>query len=85
MPVRVQVARTGLKTPFRNGTVRDIAAVVLAISRQGLEDRGYDETNFLKQLDRIVESGENKAENLLRLYEDEWGQSVEPIYKTMAF
>jgi glutamate--cysteine ligase len=81
----MQVPRTGLRTPFRNGTVRDVAEEVLAISRQGLQDRGYDEVGFLRQLDRIVESGESKSEQLLRLYHDEWNQSVDPIYKSMLF
>jgi glutamate--cysteine ligase len=85
MTTIMQVPRTGLSTPFRNGTVRDVAEEVLAISRQGLQDRGYDEVGFLRQLDRIVESGESKSEHMLRLYHDEWNESVDPIYKTMLF
>lgn len=81
----LQVAKTGLKTPFRKGTVRDVAAQVVAIASEGLEERGLDEVRFLDQLSKMVEAGENRAEVLLRLYDEEWQQSVDPIYTMMAF
>lgn len=55
----------GLKTPFKGGTVLDVARRTLEIARKGLERRGYDEASFLKELDRIVESGQSPADILL--------------------
>jgi gamma-glutamylcysteine synthetase len=81
----MQVPRTGLQTPFRGGTVRDVAQQVLEIARGGLERRGNDETGFLRKLQAIVDSGESQAEALLRLYDSEWNHSVDPVYKYMAF
>ncbi|GFH10631.1 EamA domain-containing protein, partial [Haematococcus lacustris] len=37
----------GLRTPFRAGTLQDVAKDVLRISRGGLERRGLDEASFL--------------------------------------
>jgi glutamate--cysteine ligase len=78
--LRDEVPRTALKTPFRGGTVQDLAKQVLAISQGGLERRGRQEGKFLKELWEIAESGETQAERLLKLYETEWGGSVEPYY-----
>lgn len=78
--LRDEVPRTALKTPFRGGTVQDLAKQVLAISQGGLERRGRQEGKFLKELWEIAESGETQAERLLKLYETEWGRSVEPYY-----
>eukprot|EP00887_Chlorella_sp_A99_P007182 scaffold2.g7182.t1 len=84
--LRLEVPRTALKTPFRGGTVQDLAKEVLAISARGLERRGRQEGKFLKELQargdvcEIAESGETQAEALLRRYEGEWGRSVDPLY-----
>ncbi len=48
--LRAEVPRQGLATPFRDGTVRDVAAKVLDMARGGLERRGSDEVHFLTQL-----------------------------------
>lgn len=81
----VQIPKHGLRTPFRGGTALDVAKRILEISRGGLERRGMDETGFLKKLEAIVNSGENQADQLVRLYETEWGESVDPVYEYMAF
>lgn len=44
-----------------------------------------DETGFLQKLEAIVNSGENQADQLVRLYETEWDKSVDPVYEYMAF
>lgn len=80
-----QVPRDGLRTQFRTGTAADVAARMIAIARGGLERRGLDEVRFLKRLEDIVEAGETQADVLIRLYESEWQQSVDPVYKYMAF
>lgn len=83
--VWLQVPRDGLRTQFRNGTAADVAAQALAIARGGLERRGMDEGKFLRRLEQIVEAGETQADVLLRLYDTEWEQSVDPVYNYMAF
>ena len=84
--LRRDVPKTALKTPFRDGTVQDLAKKVLAWSRDGLQRRqrlssaGEDETHYLRPLDLIVETGLSPAEELLALYEGEWGGKVEPVF-----
>lgn len=46
--------RLALKTPFRGGSVQDLAQEVLRISRGGLERRGREETKYLLQLEAIA-------------------------------
>ena len=73
--LRAEVPRTALKTPFRKGTVGDIALDVLDLAREGLKRRsqtdgaGMNETSFLNPLFRIAESGRTPAEELLSAYE----------------
>ena len=75
-----------LDTPFREGTVKDLALEVLKISRGGLERRGRQEEKFLDQLDAIAASGSCQADHLLDMYEKEWNQSVDPYFsKTYSY
>lgn len=62
-----------------------MARRIIDISRRGLDRRGLDETGFLQKLEAIVNSGENQADQLVRLYETEWDKSVDPVYEYMAF
>jgi glutamate--cysteine ligase len=78
--LRDEVPRLGLKTPYRNGTLQDLAKDVLKISREGLQRRGREEGKYLNELDIIAESGETQAEMLLKFYEGEWNKSVDPYY-----
>lgn len=89
--LRRDVPRLGLATPFRGGTLRDVALKVLAIARQGLAARaatdaiGGTEEGFLNELQRIADSGETQASEMLRRFETEWGGSVDPIFTTYAY
>ncbi|OWJ59448.1 glutamate--cysteine ligase [Inquilinus limosus] len=89
--LRRDVPRLGLATPFRGGTVRDVALRVLAIARQGLAARahtdaiGGTEEGFLNDLQRIADSGETQASEMLRRYETEWGGSVDPVFTAYAY
>lgn len=83
--LRSEVGIHGLRTPFRGGTLRDVALEVLAIARGGLERRGHDEAAFLKSLQLIAESGRTPADALLELYEGKWGRSVDPMYDELAY
>jgi glutamate--cysteine ligase len=89
--LRRDVPRLGLATPFRGGTVRDVALRVLAIARQGLAARaatdaiGGTEEGFLNDLQQIADSGESQASEMLRRYQTEWNGSVDPIFSTYAY
>ena len=89
--LRLGAAHCGLKTPFRNATMQDLAKEVLAIARSGLKARarlnhhGEHEAVFLDDLDEIAASGITPAERLLALYNGPWGGSVEPIFKEAAY
>ncbi len=89
--LRDGVARTALKTPFRNQTVRDIACEALCMSHSGLKNRarldsvGMDETHFLKPLFNTAQSGMTPAEELLAAYDKLWHQSVDPVFTEYAY
>jgi glutamate--cysteine ligase len=89
--LRNEAPRTALKTPFRNGTMQDLAKDVLAIARDGLKARasqdtfGEDEAHFLNALDEIAESGITPAEELLDAYENRWNRSIEPLFDEYAY
>jgi len=89
--LRVGAAKTGLHTPFRNGTLQDIAREALAIARSGLRARaklnghGESETLFLDDLDEIARTGVTRAEDLIARYNGEWGGSIEPVFTECAY
>ncbi|RDD63517.1 glutamate--cysteine ligase [Ferruginivarius sediminum] len=86
--LRDVVPRQGLRAPFRDGTVRDLAKRVLEIADHGLRRRdtmdgsyGQDERQFLTALRQIVETGETPADEKLRRFHEEWGEKTAPLYK----
>jgi glutamate--cysteine ligase len=89
--MRNDVPKTALKTPFRGGTLQDIAKQVLKLARDGLQRRGRlssageDETHYLRPLEQIAETGNCPAEDLLALYHGEWGGRVEPVFERNAY
>jgi glutamate--cysteine ligase len=89
--LRDEVPKTALKTPFRDKTVRDIALDVLELAHAGLKRRkqldsiGLDETNYLKPLFLIAESGITPAEEMLRAYERRWKSEVDPVFQEYAY
>jgi len=89
--LRGAVTKTALKTPFRKGTVGDIALDALDIAREGLKRRnrldaaGMNESGFLNPLFRIAESGLTPAEEMLEAYERRWNGSVDPIFAEYAY
>jgi glutamate--cysteine ligase len=88
--LRNGVPRTALKTPFRKGSVREVAREALAVATAGLtnrarrNDQGNDETIHLALLQRIVDSGQTQAEHLLDLYRGEWGGDLTRIFEAAA-
>ena len=89
--LRDEVPRQGLKTPFRGGTLLDVARRVLDIARGGLRARarldrsGEDETGFLSSLEEVVGTGKTAADALLDAYANRWNGSVDPIYRELAY
>jgi glutamate--cysteine ligase len=89
--LRHEVPRAGLKTPFRGGTVREVALEVLKIARGGLAARGAldksgaDETRYLDALDEIARSERTLSDRLLEAYETRWNRSVDRVFAEQAF
>ena len=89
--LRAEVPKRALATPFRKGTVGDVAAQILAIARAGLKARnrqdggGSDESGFLEVLTQIVDAGETPAEAKLRRFRDEWHGDIDPVFKEYAY
>ncbi|WP_404479863.1 glutamate--cysteine ligase [Novosphingobium sp. BL-52-GroH] len=95
--LRSSAPRLGLDSPIptsggkTGGTLRDIAAQVVEISRSGLASRarlnagGDNETGYLEPLAEIVASGKVPAQKLLDLYNGEWGGDLSKIYALKTF
>jgi glutamate--cysteine ligase len=88
--LRDSVPRTGLRTPFRRGTVHDVARSALAIARAGLarrafkDARGNDETRFLEPVETFLREG-SPAEEMLARFAREWRGSTAPLFTEYAF
>ncbi|WP_044559775.1 glutamate--cysteine ligase [Azospirillum sp. B4] len=89
--LRNNVPRLGLDTPFRNGTVLDLARHTVAISRIGLDGRarmagmGDNESHFLEALQEIVDSGISPATELLNKFNGDWGGDIDRVYAEYAY
>ena len=85
--LRADVPRLALKAEIGGRKVRDVAVIVLALSRGGLARRalrdrsGRDETRHLDYLDRIVGEDRTPAEHWLARYEGAWKRSVDPAFE----
>lgn len=83
--VLARVPRQGLRTPFRGGTLQDVARSVLGIARAGLIRRGRDESAFLEPLVMIAESGESPADALLTAFAGPWEGDIDRIFAEHAY
>ncbi|RJS92724.1 glutamate--cysteine ligase [Salinisphaera sp. Q1T1-3] len=89
--LRDQAPIQGLATPFRGGTLADIARETVAIAQRGLERRARldahdrSEAIFLEQLAEIAATGVTPAEHLLSLYHGRWNESVDPVFSEFAY
>ncbi|MCB2053717.1 MAG: glutamate--cysteine ligase [Geminicoccaceae bacterium] len=87
--LRDGVPKSALATPFRGGTVQDLALRTLEIAEAGLAARGVidwdgsDERKYLKALWEIARSGRTPAELHLEEFEN-WG-SVDPLFEMYAY
>lgn len=91
LAMRDAVPEQGIAAPFRNTTLREIGREVLALSRQGLVNRGrknregFDEAGFLNTLDEVIARGTTSAEEILNAYNTRWGGSIEPAFLEYAY
>jgi glutamate--cysteine ligase len=89
--LRDAVPKAALEAPFRDRTVRDLAAQALQIARCGLTRRrrlnrkSEDETIFLEPLSRIVATGRTAADELLARYHGPWRRNIDHIFEEFAF
>lgn len=70
--LRLDAPKTGLQARIKGRSVREVAADVLAIARDGLKARGLGEDVYLAPLDEIVASGKTQADRLLDLFHGAW-------------
>lgn len=84
------VVRQGFETPFRNGTVRDLALWMLELSRQGLKRRDFrnsenaDESQCLLPLQQAAESGQTFAEGLKQKFAEDWRGNIDIALAAMC-
>ena len=84
------VARSGFATPFREGTVKDLAHWILQLSRDGLERRGIcdesgaTESLYLQPLQQVVDSGQTFAEALKQSFSTRWCKNMDIALPAMC-
>ena len=84
--LREAVPREGLAAKIQGRSLREIGLEVLALAKAGLIRRGHlnaarqDESHYLAVLDDYLQTGENAAAKLLKLYHTDWQNSVKPVY-----
>jgi glutamate--cysteine ligase len=90
--LRRLVPRMALKTPFRRGTLQDVAIQTVEIARAGLKRRDRrdrmgerDESHFLDPLVEIAASGRCPAEEKIEKFNGTWGGSVDPLFGEYAY
>jgi glutamate--cysteine ligase len=88
--LRAAVPAQGLATPFRDGTLGDLARIAVAIARDGLRARalrdadGNDESVYLAPLEAIAAGAPTQAEYWLNRYRTVWNGDVRPIFNEAA-
>lgn len=89
--LRRDAARTGLKGAVEGRPIKDVAADLVAIAKEGLKRRarispcGKDETGYLAELEEIADSGLTPADRLLELYNGPWQGDVSRAYEDFAY
>jgi glutamate--cysteine ligase len=89
--LRDTVPKLALRTPFRGGTLLDLARQAVAIAAGGLQRRaitnsnGADERIYLEPLIEFIEAGLSPADRKLALYASSWNGSVDPVFREFAY
>jgi glutamate--cysteine ligase len=90
LALRAAVPRQGLDAAFRGRPLRELAAAVVAIARDGLRARAQrdasdqDECVYLAPLEAIVAGGPTQAEEWLARYRGDWQGDVRQIFAEAA-
>jgi glutamate--cysteine ligase len=91
LALRAGVPKLGLKTPFRDRTLQQVAIESLAIARDGLKRRdrtdayGRHEGVFLETLERTARSGLTPAEEMLADFEGRWAGDIDEVYREYCY
>lgn len=89
--MREQVPVSALATPFRGGTVLDVARRAVDIASAGLSARGYtdlvsgDEGLFLETVRETCASGRTPADILLEKYNGVWNGDLRHVFRENAY
>jgi glutamate--cysteine ligase len=89
--LRAAVPRTGLRTAYGHGTLKELARDAVIIADQGLRARnrlnrdGLDERVYLGPLHHIAAGGPTQAEHWLDRYHGAWNGDVTKIFVEAAF
>jgi glutamate--cysteine ligase len=79
--LRDAVPKTAIHTPFRGGTVADIARRMVVLARKGLAARGLGEEQYLAPLEETLRLGKTPAERWLDKYNGEWRGDLSHIFE----
>lgn len=89
--LRDEVPRMALQTPFRSGTLQDVAKEVLKIADAGLRSRAMpgkvdaDETEYLETLIESAESGRVPADDLLDAFNGPFKGDLNRIFQEFSY
>jgi glutamate--cysteine ligase len=89
--LRNAVPKQALNAPFRGGTLRDLAAEVVAISDAGLAARnrlgpsGETEQGYLQAIHHTVESNIVPADELLLAYGERWHGDISRVFEEFSY
>ncbi len=86
-----EASRHGLLAAVGRHTMRDYAAELCAIAREGLEraacldGAGHDETQYIDKLQEEVAAGKTPAERVIELWEGEWNGDVDRLIEYATY
>jgi len=86
-----EVAKHGLKAKIKGFSVKEVATELISLAKIGLQKRakydtqGNDETQYLKVLEEIIDTGRTPAEELLEKYNSDWNKQIKNLIKEMAY
>ena len=89
--LRAAAPKTGLQTPFRNGTLQDVCKALLDISEAGLKRQnvlnvaGQNEAVYLEPLKEIVSSGLNWSKRLVQQFNGPWQGNISHLFNEMDY
>jgi len=89
--LRDAVPKLGLRSPFRDGQLAEVARQVLDISRAGLKARnklnweGADETVYLSPIENTLSLCKPRAQRLLDLYHGAWSGDITRVFTDAAY